>query len=126
MNHSTDGSETMPNELPSLLANSRSELRWMLGFWAVLLVWVVGYCWLFGYGDAGKMEAGKTPSTFLGLPSWVVWGVFVPWFLAAVFTSWFAIYWIADDDLNTSDSNTSDFKNSDSIDKSQDGAGDHG
>ncbi len=83
----------------------------MLGFWAVLLLWVVGYCRLFGYG-----EVGKTPSMILGLPSWVVWGVFVPWLLATVFTGWFAIRWIADDDLNHSDSN----------DDSQDGASDHG
>ena len=34
-----------------------------------------------------------------GMPSWVFWGIMVPWALCALFTFWFAGFFMADDDL---------------------------
>jgi hypothetical protein len=33
------------------------------------------------------------------MPSWVFWGVIVPWAVCALFTFWFAGFVMADDDL---------------------------
>lgn len=98
MNRATSRSQPLPTTAGSVLRNSLRELRWMLGLWAVLLAWVVGYCSLVGYSDVGE-----TPAMVLGLPAWVVWGVLAPWIVATVASSWFAIYRITDDDLNESD-----------------------
>ena len=81
----------------SLVANCRREMKWMFLFWLLALVWVVGYCSLFGNAN----EEQPTP-TILGLPAWVVWGVFVPWLLSMLFSSFFALRIMADDDLEGS------------------------
>ena len=49
----------------------------MLCAWAVCLVWTVGYSALFGYG-----APGTEGSLVLGVPSWVFYGVLLPWVVA--------------------------------------------
>ena len=44
-------------------------------------------------------SASRTFRPILGMPSWVFWGVLVPWLVCAVFTFWFAGFFMADDDL---------------------------
>ncbi len=74
--------------------NCRRETIVILVAWAVFFLWVTGYC-----GFAGYNEPGKPVELVLGMPSWVFWGVFVPWFGASAFTVWFALGFIADDPL---------------------------
>jgi hypothetical protein len=33
------------------------------------------------------------------MPSWVFWGIMVPWAACALFTFWFAGFFMTDDDL---------------------------
>ena len=74
--------------------SSLRELKWIFVIWLVHFVWVVGYCYAFGY------LAPKTQlTTVIGMPSWVFWGVFVPWISATVVSSWFALTQIEDHDL---------------------------
>lgn len=82
----------MPSD-PTFL-HSRREAVAILCLWAVCLVWTIGYCSLFGY-DGG---AAGAPLVF-GLPSWVFWGIALPWGLAAVVSILFAVFVMADDDL---------------------------
>jgi hypothetical protein len=35
------------------------------------------------------------------MPSWFFWGVIVPWGVCALFTFWFAGFYMKDDDLGT-------------------------
>ena len=35
----------------------------------------------------------------LGVPSWAFWGYIVPWGVCALFTIWFAGFYMTDDDL---------------------------
>ncbi len=37
----------------------------------------------------------------LGIPSWVVLGVIVPWMLAVAFGAWFSLRYIVEDDLGS-------------------------
>ena len=47
------------------------------------------------------MDPENIPTT-LGMPSWVVWGIAVPWIVADIFTVWFCFFYMKDDDLGLS------------------------
>ncbi len=61
----------------------------------VCLVWSISWCYSFGYSAA---ESGSVTSV-MGIPSWVFWGVMVPWLAADVFAFWFCFYFMVDDPL---------------------------
>lgn len=42
-----------------------------------------------------------TMSTFLGIPTWIVLGVIVPWICAIVFAVWFSLFFVKDEDLGS-------------------------
>ena len=74
--------------------SSRRELKWILLLWVLCFVWVIGYCGMFGYQD------GEQPlTTVIGMPSWVFWGIFLPWILASVASIWFALAKVEDHPL---------------------------
>lgn len=74
--------------------NCRREAVLILMAWAVCLLWTVGYSYTFGYNLAAEQV-----TITLGMPSWVFWGVLVPWMAATVFSCWFSLSYMADDDL---------------------------
>ena len=73
---------------PSVL-RARREAVHILIAWAVCLVWTTGYCALFAY-DSGPVRLAW------GFPSWVVFGVALPWVLATLFSVWYGLKRIAD------------------------------
>ena len=74
--------------------NARREAWLILMAWAVCLIWTVGYSAVAGYG-----VPSEEVSIVLGMPGWVFWGVLVPWIAATLFSVWFGLSYIADDDL---------------------------
>lgn len=74
--------------------NTRREAKVIFAVWVVALLWAVPACWLLGYGK----PPGEI-TTVLGVPSWVFWGIAVPWLVADVFTIWFCSSVMVDDDL---------------------------
>jgi hypothetical protein len=79
----------------SVYASSIRELKWILAIWTASFIWVVGYCVLYGY-----YEEEAPLVTVMGMPSWVFWGVFLPWFASLAATAWFALSYMEDHDLN--------------------------
>lgn len=71
------------------------ESRWILVLWLINMLWVVGYCSLFGYHSADEPL-----TTVLGMPSWVFGGIFMPWIVATTVISWFALTQIEDHPLH--------------------------
>jgi hypothetical protein len=70
----------------------------VLGFWLVFALWTVLACWRLGYEgptDPAKMKL------VAGMPSWVFWGIVVPWVASMGFTIWFALCFMKDHDLDT-------------------------
>ena len=47
----------------------------------------------------GQCSAPPDVQPILGMPSWVFWGIIAPWAVCALFTFWFAGFFMADDDL---------------------------
>ena len=80
----------------TLLQNSLAEIHWMLVFWLVCFLWVITYCVCFG-----EVDDGRELSMIAGIPSWVFWGIAVPWIVATVFSAWFALARISEDSLET-------------------------
>ena len=74
--------------------NARREAWLILGAWVVCLIWSVGYSAWAGYDVAPDQI-----DIVLGMPGWVFWGVLVPWVAATLFSVWFGLAYIADDDL---------------------------
>lgn len=85
----------MPNDKPAdpLYRSSLRELRWIVSIWLVTFVWVIGYCRLFGYNGDQPVELT------LGMPSWVFWGIVIPWIVATVVSCWFALTQMQDHPL---------------------------
>ncbi len=76
--------------------HARKEAWLILLAWLICLVWTVGYSAYAGYGVDGTSIA-----LVWGLPSWIVWGVLVPWISATVFSVVFALFYMADDALES-------------------------
>lgn len=77
-----------------VFANSVRELRFVIVSWTVFCVWVVGYCGVFAY----QVDAEELDLVF-GFPSWVFWGIAVPWVAATGLTIFFALKVMREDPL---------------------------
>lgn len=92
-----------------LLRSSRREMKVVLGFWVVFALWTVLACWWLGYRGSTDPLAMKL---VMGMPSWVFWGIVVPWVVSMGFTIWFALCFMKDHDLGSdqpSDEDGADF-----------------
>jgi len=83
--------------LPSFV-RARKEALWILLSFAVCLVWTIGYSALTGYEiDTENLKL------ILGFPSWVFWGVAIPWIVATLFSIWFAMRVLESEEAEVSD-----------------------
>ena len=62
---------------------------------AVFLLWTVGSSYMLGY----RSDEQTIASRVMGMPSWVFWGVLIPWIAATVTTIWFSWFFVANDPL---------------------------
>ncbi len=84
----------MTDQLGQSFRQARRELRLQLCAWTAFAIWVVAVSgWM-----APAAESAEVP-TALGMPSWVVWGVALPWLTAFCFTVWFATFFMKDTEL---------------------------
>lgn len=78
----------------SLVSASRREALVAFALWCAAAVYTVGYCALFGYGRP------VDELTFvLGIPSWVFWGIVVPWTVCTLLSIGFAACYMRDEPL---------------------------
>jgi hypothetical protein len=79
----------------SLVTHTLREAKWIVGIWAISFLWVIGYCSRFGVTSDVEPIA-----TVGGIPSWVFWGIALPWVIATIVTCWFALGFIVDEPLD--------------------------
>jgi hypothetical protein len=87
------------HETDPVLRNARREALIIFAAWVAATAYCCGYSYLFGYIREGRPLGPEDVRPILGVPSWFVWGVLVPWGACALFTAWFAGFAMADDDL---------------------------
>ena len=88
-------------EFDTLFKNARKEALIILLVWLVALLWTVPYCYIYGnmlFSDTNVTTADNISLT-CGIPTWVFWGVAFPWGMADLFTIWFCLFYMKDDDL---------------------------
>jgi hypothetical protein len=84
-----------------VLKNSRREAIIIAVVWFASTTYCCTYCYLYGYIRDGRPLGPRDVQPILGMPSWMFWGVMVPWGICAIFTFWFAGFYMSDDDLGT-------------------------
>lgn len=78
-------------ELDPVFVHSLREAKWILKVFCVFALYTVGYCYLFGFPPKSieGAENSALQAQVLGMPSWVWWGIVVPWLAANLVTAWF-------------------------------------
>lgn len=114
MSETTPPEQTGQDEYDPVFVNSRREAIIIFCTWLAGLLWAVPICFLFGYErgylatldwfpqsllPAADQFTADQLSTTWGIPTWLFWGIAVPWVVADVFTTWFCFCHVADDDL---------------------------
>ena len=92
---------TRPPDDDPVLRHARREALIILGVWAACTIYCCAYAYLFGYDRPGRPLGAAEVRPVLGVPSWIAWGVFLPWGLCFAFTAWFAGWMMVDDDLGS-------------------------
>ena len=57
---------------------------------------ICGLCISLGY--VAPIDRPETPDLLLGIPSWVVYGLVIPWLVLILVTWWFAWFMLKDDE----------------------------
>jgi hypothetical protein len=89
----------MPRPPDPTLIHARREAIIIGLTWLAATTYSCTYCYFFGYQSQTHPLTINDIHPILGMPSWVFWGVIAPWLVCAVFTFWFAGFFMADDDL---------------------------
>ncbi len=100
-------SSSKRDQLDPVVVHARREAVAILLAFVVCLIWSISCCYLLGYpgpddlpsDGTASLAAGDAVAKVLGMPSWVFWGVLVPWIAADVFAVWFCFCFMADDPL---------------------------
>ena len=87
--------ETVEMEYDPVFLHARREAIVIFCTWLVALLWAVPYCYKYGYNIADPSQI----KTVLGVPSWLFWGIAVPWIVANLFTTWFCFGFMKDAEL---------------------------
>ncbi len=103
------------DRLDPVVVHARREALVILAAFVVCLIWSISCCYLLGYpgpddfpseGHGSHTAANGPVAKVLGMPSWVFWGVLVPWVAADVFAVWFCFCFMADDPLAEAEDET--------------------
>lgn len=76
--------------------HARKEAVLILAVWFVAFLWTVPFCYFNGFNS--QVEPGEI-QFILGIPTWVFWGVAVPWIGCNLVTIWFCFWYFTEDDL---------------------------
>jgi hypothetical protein len=83
-------------EYDPVFLHSRREAVVIFFVWLVTMLWAVPFCYINGYVTNFDPQQF---STIWGIPMWLFFGIFVPWIVADVATTWFCFGYMVDDDL---------------------------
>lgn len=82
--------------LDPVYRHSRREALVILALWMLSFAWTVTYSYVNGYATA---ESPRELEMTLGIPSWVWWGIAVPWIVSGIVSILMCLFFIQDDGL---------------------------
>lgn len=88
-----------PWRLDPVYLNSRRETLVIVVTCLVMAALSLGVCFRLGLGAVTEEEVVE--QAIWGVPSWVFWGLLVPWIAGTAFTAWFAFAVLRDDPLGS-------------------------
>lgn len=91
-NRDVDPQDDPPDD-PVYLNARREGAVAFLG-WVIAGLLTVPTCLLLGFG----LETQEV-TTILGIPSWVFFGIVIPWICMVAYTVWFSLFFVKDEDL---------------------------
>ena len=80
----------------STLSRSRREALIIMAAYAVAMTWCSVTCYTMGYH---RNPDEITRPFGLGIPDWVLYGIFAPWMACNLFTAWFTLFYMEDEQL---------------------------
>lgn len=89
----------MPAREDPVLRHARREAWMIISVWLLATLYCCGYYYLFGTIRPGRPLGRSDVRPIVGIPSWFVFGVLVPWGACTVFSVVFAGFVMKDDDL---------------------------
>lgn len=91
-----------PDDTGFLATQARHVRQCLREARVVAIVWLLGFIYcgttLSLLGWIPPEDRPVKPELILGMPSWVVWGLWLPWLVLVVVTWWFAICVLKDDE----------------------------
>ena len=75
------------------LKQTLKEVKYLLLAWLFFASWVLIYCGFEAYGQ----DHEDVKITF-GMPSWVFWGIAVPWICSIIYTIYFSLFVMKDNE----------------------------
>lgn len=87
------------NRPDRLFRHARNEAIFIALFWLGCTIYCCTYCYVYGYMKPSRPLGEADVKAIWGVPSWVFWGVFVPWFVCGIVNIVFSAWFVADDDL---------------------------
>lgn len=76
--------------------HARKEAALILGVWFVAFLWTVPFSYFNGFNSQVPIEDIQF---IVGIPTWVFWGIAVPWICCNLVTIWFCFRYFSEDDL---------------------------
>lgn len=84
-------------EYDPVFLHARREAFVIVGLFAIFCGWSLAVSFSSGYQSPGA--SGAQVDLVLGMPSWVFWGIFLPWVVVDVVAVWFCFFFMKNDDL---------------------------
>lgn len=84
--------------LDPVYVHARSETTVIASLCVLFLVITLIVCGSLGY-DKSPTEIAQVDAT-MGMPTWVFWGLLVPWIMVNILTTLFCFTWMSEDDLS--------------------------
>lgn len=89
-------------ELDPQFLQCRREMFLVLGLFLVSLIWTISVSYVLGYQIPPGIEADRLPLVG-GVPTWVFWGVLVPWLVIDLVAVWFCFFYMQDEPVADSE-----------------------
>jgi hypothetical protein len=83
----------MPDPSRETFKRTRKEAIVAIIIWVLAGFWTVPVSYWLG--------TRSPASTIAGIPTWVIWGVFVPWLVFFIIHSWYSLFYIQDEAATT-------------------------